>query len=113
MPKNILKYLAPILWAILIFILSNIPGDNYPATAFDFAPLAHFVEFFVLAVLVSRALGLKNKQFYLVLIICGLYALSDEIHQLWVVNRSFSWLDWLIDFLAVLAGMKLYLTIRK
>jgi len=101
------KYLPPVLWAILIFILSSIPGSNYPQAAFDFAPLAHFMEFFILTILVLRIFKTPNsKVIYLTLILCTLYALSDEIHQLFVINRSLSLLDLLIDFLAILSAIQ-------
>ena len=99
-------YLPPILWAILIFILSAIPGDNYPPAVFNYSHIAHFIEFFILTILVLRAVGIKNKNIYLTLILCSLYALSDEIHQIFVINRSFSLLDWLVDLLAIILAIK-------
>jgi len=107
--KIITRYLPPIVWAFLIFILSAIPGSDYPEAVFNYSPFAHFIEFFILTILVLRAVKLNNKNIWLVLIICSLYAISDEIHQIFVLNRSASLLDWLLDFLAIIIAIKFYL----
>lgn len=104
--KIIFKYLPPVVWAIVIFILSSIPGNDYPPVFFDYSYLAHLVEFFILALLILRALGVKEKNIYLILILGALYALLDEVHQTFVTERSISLMDWLIDFLGVVLGTK-------
>ena len=107
--KN-LKILFPILWAILIFILSSIPGNEYPSTTFDYAPIAHFIEYFILTILILNIFEkITFKNFLLTLIITILFAISDEIHQSFVINRSASFLDFLIDALAILVAIKIYL----
>jgi len=113
--KIIFNYLPPILWAIVIFILSSVPGNDYPPVFFDYSYLAHFIEFFILAILILRALGIKEKKIYLSLAISAIYALSDELHQTFVVDRSVSVLDWLVDFLGIVTGLKLgiYLYFKK
>ena len=60
--------------------------------------LAHFTEYFILGVLVIltvREYGIKNV--FVPLIICILYACSDEVHQLFVKGRSGSFVDVFID----------------
>ena len=60
--------------------------------------LAHFTEYFVLGVLVClmfKAYGIKNS--YLMIIVCFLYACSDEIHQLFVPGRNGNVIDVVID----------------
>ena len=100
------KYLPLIFWAILIFVLSSIPGDNYPSGFFDFSAMAHVVEYFILGFLTARVFNeLNKKQIILIIIICSLFALSDEVHQIFVINRSFSGLDLLIDFFSVILGI--------
>lgn len=107
-----LKYALPIGWMIVIFILSSIPGSEYPATVFDWAPLAHFFEFAVLTWLILRIFKLTPKVIFLTLVFCALFALSDEIHQMYVSNRSASLLDWLVDLLAIILSLKLYIYIK-
>ena len=107
------KVMLAILWAILIFILSSIPGSDYPEVVFNYSPIAHFVEFFVLTILVLRIFKLTPKNIFLTLLICSLYALSDEIHQIFVINRSANLMDWLIDIFAILTAIQFYLFKNK
>lgn len=107
------KYFLPIGWMILIFILSSIPGSEYPATTFDYAPIAHFFEFAVLTWLVLRCFKLTPKTIILTLVFCALFALSDEIHQIFVFGRSASLMDWLIDFLAILCVLQFKIEFKK
>jgi len=111
--KIFFKYLLPLTWMIFIFILSSIPGENYPEQVFNYSFLAHFVEFFILSILVLQAVKLItstwDKNIILSLIFCVLFALSDEIHQIFVANRSASLLDWLVDLFAILVGIKFYI----
>ena len=44
------------------------------------------------------------KKKYLIILFCFLYAISDEIHQLFIVNRSCELRDVLIDMIGVLIG---------
>lgn len=111
--KIFIYYLPPFIWAIIIFILSSIAGHDYPAPFFNYSYLAHFVEFFILSFLILRAFCPSPKNIYLSLIIAALYALSDEVHQIFVAERSISLMDWLIDFLGVVAGLKVYLVNSK
>jgi len=103
-----------IIWAVFIFILSNIPGNQYPEAAFDYAFFAHWLEFFILSLLLLHTLLLGrsaiSRQIIITsLLICSLYAAFDEIHQIWVPYRSVSLLDWLVDVLGGLSAVKLYL----
>ena len=61
--------------------------------------LAHFTEFFILGFLIYINLyQYTNKNIILItIILCALYATSDEVHQLFVEGRYFSVLDIIID----------------
>lgn len=73
---------------------------------------AHFFAYMILALLVSHAFsrhemhGMEN--FWNTLLICVLYAVSDELHQLLVPGRGASVVDVMIDSMGVLAGLLLY-----
>lgn len=62
---------------------------------------AHFFLYFVLAILVYILMhdmyGTTLKTFLLTLIICLIYAISDEIHQLFSDGRTAKTIDVLID----------------
>lgn len=110
MPKKFYThYLPAIVWAGIIFILSAVPGNDYPSAVFDYSIIAHLIDFFVLAILVSRALGAKTKsRLFLAFLIGALYALSDELHQSFVLYRSSNAVDFLIDLVAVMIGIIFY-----
>lgn len=68
---------------------------------------AHFLEFTGLAVLVFNALyqtcGFKRP--FLSFIIASAYAVTDEIHQLFVEGRACTLSDWLTDSLGAASGI--------
>lgn len=69
--------------------------------------LAHFTIYLILGVLVYlyiKEFNVSNK-FIISLLICILYAISDEIHQLFIVGRSGKVLDVCIDSLGSLLGI--------
>lgn len=67
--------------------------------AFLFRKLAHFAEYFVLGILIYINLREYSKQkvYPIAIVLCILYALTDEIHQLFVAGRAFAITDILID----------------
>ena len=78
---------------------------------------AHFGVYLVLGLLVSNGLIYSNisksKVFYLALLICVLYAISDEFHQLYVPGRSGQVSDVLLDSTGSLSGILLMNAIRR
>ncbi len=136
MPKFINYYLPPLLLAVLIFILSAIPGQDYPdltAGGYDYSNItnfiAHIIEFGLLAFLTLRAIDPPTKIFggrasqnkklslrakvFICLILLLLFAASDEWHQHFVPGREVRLSDWLMDALGVLAGLGFYLKRQK
>jgi len=79
---------------------------------------AHFFIYLVLGVLVTHALkrsGVSStyKGLGLAFILCVLYAVSDELHQLVVQGRGAQVKDVLIDSAGAFVGICLYLVIRR
>ena len=69
--------------------------------------IAHVTIYLVLGVLVYlyiKELKIDNK-FIVSLLICVIYALSDEIHQLFIIGRSGNIIDVLIDSLGSIIGI--------
>lgn len=94
---------------LIIFLLSTIPGDQYPKEAFDYGSIAHFFEFLILSYLLMAAGGKYSfKKMLVVLTFCLVFALSDEWHQSFVPNRSVSILDWLVDGVGTVTGLAIY-----
>lgn len=80
--------------------------------------IAHFTEYLILALLVINAFresGVKKFKLYLYsFLLCILYAISDEFHQLFVPGRAGQLKDVLIDSLGSICGIYMhYLKYRK
>lgn len=69
--------------------------------------LAHFLEFTGLAVLVFNALyqTCGRKRPFLSFAITSVYAVTDELHQLFVEGRACTVEDWITDSLGAASGV--------
>ena len=78
---------------------------------------AHFFIYLILGLLVASLIkeySLVNKRMVIYsFLICFLYAISDEIHQLFVNGRSGEIRDILIDSMGSLVGIVIYYLIRR
>lgn len=78
---------------------------------------AHFFSYLLLGILVLDALrrsgGLGVGSTVFALTICILYAISDEIHQLYVPGRSGELRDVIIDSVGAGVGIAIYLGFSK
>ncbi|MFA6511578.1 MAG: VanZ family protein [Patescibacteria group bacterium] len=98
--------IAALLWASVIFLLSSFPdlATDLSSTAdLILRKGAHIMEFVILALLIHKALGFRNK-LWPTLVIGILYAASDEWHQSFVQGRNGNFVDLGIDTLGVLLG---------
>lgn len=105
-PSRTLTRWAPVvLWAGLIFAFSAIPSLSSGLGTWDLVlrKLAHLTEYAVLGALLLRAL----RSAPLAVLAGSAYAVTDEVHQLFVSGRHGSPLDWLIDTAGVVAGVTL------
>lgn len=78
---------------------------------------AHFFLYFVLGILIInlfKSFELFNyKTILLTILLCFLYACSDEIHQLFIKGRSCEVRDILIDTIGSLSGISVYYLFSK
>jgi VanZ family protein len=136
--QAILRWLPALLLAIAIFGFSATPGDEVaqsyhslevtmqmvtPAAAaptdsatasvppaIDWMKAGHAIGYFWLGVAVLFALPAHSRWSpSLALILCCLYSITDEFHQIFTPGRSASARDILIDTLAALAGVTIML----
>lgn len=92
---------------IVITYIGNFISHNV------FREIAHFIEFAALGFFMTGAIyNTFNKlKFYIPLIPCVLYGVSDEIHQIFVPDRAFELVDILIDSSGALLGIMIFILI--
>lgn len=126
--KKHLNIILTIIWMIFIFTMSSFNAtessnqsnyivniianilniNNISLLSLIIRKLAHFTEYLILGILLFHSIPKSSKKYFLVLIICFLYAISDEIHQIYVPGRSCQITDIIIDTFGSLTGLLLY-----
>jgi len=110
-----------VLWMGLIFYLSSIPNLSVASGVLDFwtRKPAHIGEYTVLFLLILKAVlgsfGIEWKLWktsVVAAVLTLLYAVSDEVHQLFVPTRAGRVMDLGFDFLGILVGFFLSYLIR-
>lgn len=107
--ERVARITPAILYLIVIFMVSAVPAADLRPLTDD--RIAHFVEYFILGGLlliaaasfgpIDRGLKLVNASW----LFGALFALSDEVHQMFVPGRQASWNDVLFDVLGMTACM--------
>lgn len=115
-------YTPLLLWMMVIYHFSAVPGSGIayemPRTLFLERKGAHVSEYFILMLLWIRVFVFylpKNRIRALVLAACATvsYAISDEIHQLFVFARTGKATDVLIDGLGIVFAILFFLMFSK
>lgn len=141
--KKIFRFIIIILWLMVIFSFSNQQGTVSNKKSEDIAvavvnvvsnennnknnekfikkynflvrKIAHFLEFFILAILIERFISLfqtKNK-IIICILLCLLVAIGDEFHQSFIPLRDCNINDVLIDLSGTIFGLGLYVKLNK
>ena len=100
----------------IVNIISNILNiENVSLLGLIIRKLAHFTEYLILGVLVINMFTKNNarKYYLLSILLCILYAISDEIHQFLIPGRACQIKDILIDSIGSITGIYLYKLISK
>ena len=112
--------LPAIVWAAAIFIQSSMSYIDTPDLGFDVQDkLFHAIEYAILGFLLRRALVFQSTQFikertgWLTILIGGTYAISDEIHQLFVPGRSGEIADAIADIVGIILVVFVYFIIKQ
>lgn len=83
--------------------------EHMSALHFLVRKAAHFTEFFVLGILLASvfySFGLKMSVICVAAVLTGvLYAVSDELHQLFVSGRTMALFDILVDTAGIIFGV--------
>lgn len=104
MKNNVLNYfkafLPAVIWAGIIYLFSSqqvLPSLTLSIADFIFKKTAHmfvYAMFYLLLITGFIQLDYKfEKIWFTALIICFLYAVSDELHQSFVSGRTASFID--------------------
>jgi VanZ family protein len=97
-------WLPAVVWALVIFVLSSIPGTNFPSVAVPQADkIVHTLTYAVLGALAFR--GARSSALTraplataaVAVVITTLYGISDELHQTFTPNRTPDWHDVVAD----------------
>ena len=123
------RIIFPIIIAIIIWIFSSQPGDVSDAQSLYFAQLlgisnmaarklAHFILFGAFGYATTSYIKGRNPDLFPTynyvaypIIITTVYSAIDEVHQLTVAGRSAQLGDVLIDTLAGICGVLIYIII--
>lgn len=116
--RRVISGVLAVLFAIVIFGFSHVPGASYPAHPGFLNYIAHFCEYMVFASLIVIGLhGGKLKPwqvFIIALLLASAYAVSDEIHQYFIPGRVSDPMDWLTDTAgAALGALVTMLIVRR
>ncbi len=109
---NKISWIITILIAIVIFYLSSLSFKSAPLGGFGYKTIIyHFYAFFFFSffLLISLIKGKKKNLIFTGLVLAIFYAISDEIHQLFVIGRACTISDILIDCIGILLAGYLYL----
>lgn len=128
--KKQLSIILVLIWMIIIFIMSSFNAEdsanqsnfivniianilninNISLLCLIIRKLAHFTEYLILGTLVINMFTKNNisRSYLLSIILCVIYATSDEIHQLFIPGRACQIKDILIDSVGSITGIYLY-----
>jgi VanZ family protein len=87
----------------VLFLFPNLDEGTLKIIQFVVRKAAHFTEYFILALLAARAFRtsarelLRNRWFWVALLLIVVYSLSDEFHQSFYPSRTASIYDSMID----------------
>lgn len=111
------KYWLPVLvWALLMLVISAAPGKEIEDISGGFGSIpqksyvAHFAEFFVFSILLSRALhssGQHSHSVTILTVIIASFAFSafTEVLQIFVPGRFFEYSDIMVNDAGAVVGL--------
>jgi hypothetical protein len=103
--RRLLRFLPAVAWMSVIFVLSSRTGDELNTLLPWFQKMfpfmedfnwGHFVSYFILALTFDYGIGAKADRIHMkavIVILCGLYGVTDEFHQSFVGGRMLDPLD--------------------
>lgn len=133
--KKQLSIILVLIWMIIIFIMSSFNAEdsanqsnfivniisnilnieNVRLLSLIIRKLAHFTEYLILGFLTINMLNKNDisKKYLISILICLIYATSDEIHQIFTPGRACQIKDILIDSVGSITGIYLFKLLKK
>jgi VanZ family protein len=112
--RFLIYWLPVIIFAILIFYASSMPGEQIP-DLFPFqSTIFHIAVYAIFAMLINRALKAHCPKmgifriFFWVFFLSFSFAVSDELHQVFVPGRTPSLYDITCDTIGTIIGGTFY-----
>ena len=120
------NFLPVILWVLVIFVLTGLPGDYFPqiVSFWDWLSPDKFIHLFMFAVLVllfmianTKQFNYKNKRYYY--IISSLFfsiflgALTEILQKFVFIGRHANVYDFLANTLGCFLGIILFFIVQK
>lgn len=106
-----------ILVAIEIFCFSSISGTSTGGVGIPYAAIVyHFVVFFLFNFFLLSTItrnNIKIKKLFTAITISTIYAILDELHQLYVPMRSARFPDFLIDFTGIIVSSLIFIYTKQ
>ena len=112
---NKISWIITILIATIIYYVSSLVFEPGIPGGFPWKSIAyHFYAFLCFSgfLLISLTRGENKKLIPLTIILAIIYAISDEIHQLFVPTRAFVISDILTDSSGILFAVLIYIGLR-
>lgn len=112
-------WVYPVLWALLLFILSSIPDLSFPEWTFDLSDkILHMIFYIPLGFLLGNAIThrpgpFKKAPVFWSVFVGIAYGVADEIHQYFVPGRFMDIFDVGADAAGVFIGSLLFLLRRE
>lgn len=103
-----------IFYSGIISYVSSLSNIQTPLPGRHFDKVCHVAEYLILGVLTARAFinagpaWPKRGLYFFSLLVCILYGISDEFHQVYVSNRSADVADMIADAVGSLIGVYAY-----
>ncbi|RJE91378.1 hypothetical protein D3P07_00390 [Paenibacillus sp. 1011MAR3C5] len=103
--RRMIRFIPAVLWMAVIFALSSRTGDEINTVLPFFQKLfpgmtdfnwGHFVSYFILAALLDFGFGARSDKLSMkivIVLLCGLYGVTDEFHQSFVGGRMMDIID--------------------
>lgn len=131
--KKKVSLILLILWMIFIFVMSSFNANDsgnqsgiivsFISSIFNISDTkllsliirksAHFTEYFILGILSINYIIKYKKNIKYSYLMCIIYAISDEIHQIFVSGRSCQITDIFIDSVGAIIGITLIIKFVK